>query len=42
MQFGGIPPPYLPGPNGKLCIKNQGVTVSHVKSLYQFVVSVEA
>ena len=39
---GVVPSPYWPVPNWKLCVKDQAVTVSHLKSLYLFVVSVEA
>ena len=33
MQLGEMPPPYWTDPNGKLCVKNHTVTVSHLKSL---------
>ena len=36
-NWGKCPPPYWPYPNGKLCVKNQTVTLSHLKSLYHFV-----
>ena len=41
MNLGGMPPPYWLGSNAKLCVKNRAVTVSHLKSLHQFVPSVE-
>ena len=42
LKFWGNASPYWPGPNEKLCVKYQTVTVSHLKSLYQFVDSVKA
>ena len=39
---GVVSSPYWPVQNWKLCVKDQPVTASHLKSLYLFVVSVEA
>ena len=41
MNLRGISPPYWLDSNEKLCVENQAVPESHLKSLYQFVVSVD-
>ena len=42
MELGECALAYWPEHYGKLYGKNQVVTVNHLKSLYQFLVSVEA
>ena len=42
MQLEGMPPPYWLQSNGRFYVKNQAIPVSHLRSLYEFLVSVEA